>query len=131
MEGYTVADRFAECSGTINPLDKLEQSVDLFLAGQLDAEDYLLALDQVGEYVALTQEKLDKIHFPEHYDAGPTLIEFARRGLTALAEALENLGALVDQPDPQQAERCLRLAREAFQALRDVQFEVQTERGAI
>lgn len=128
MDGYSVASRFSQ-SVSLNPLQKLEQSVDWLLAGRLDAPSYLASLDEIGHYLALTQQKLERIHFPEHYDAGPTLLEFSRQALNTLAEVVEQLAGLVERPDGQQAEACLRQARQAFQSLSDVQFEVQTERG--
>lgn len=117
----------------LNPVEKLEESVDLWLDQQLDSNDYRAALAQVSDTVERAQSMLADVQFPSSYDAGPTLLAFAHNGLDCMAEAVANLRdmeaeAVSAAPDRDWAEQNLCQAREAYEALGQLLREVQVER---
>lgn len=128
---FSASSRFGQCSTPlVNPMEKLQETVDLLLEQRISHNDYTVALFQVGEFVERAQDMLAEVEFPPNYDAGPVLLEYARQGMESMAEAVDNLTQLWDKPDPQWAQSNLQLAREAFQSLQELLAEVQAERGA-
>ena len=102
----------------------------MLLRQRISQGDYVAALLQVGDFVERAQDMLAGVQFPAHYDAGPVLLEYACQGMESMAQAVDNLAGLWQNPDPEWAQRNLEQAREAFQSLQDLLQEVQAERSS-
>ncbi len=127
---YSMVSRFTtnNSSRALNPMEKLEESVDLLLQNRISATEYEQVLGQIFECVESAYTLLSKVEFPANYDAGPVLLEYAHVGLESFAEAVGALNELGLAPDASAAAEHLQQAREAYQALSDVLKEVQNER---
>jgi len=127
---YSSAHRFGIHTGpTLNPYEKLSETVRLWLDRQISRAEYLEILKQIGAMVKHSLQMLSSVALPEHYDAGAVLGNFAQQGLESFAQSLEDLQQLADQPDPIRAERYLQEAQTAYQSLEELLLEVQTEKG--
>ncbi len=112
----------------LNPLEKVQELVDLFLSAKINTEVYQQELGKVANSVKTALEKLAAVQFPEKATQGITLQDASRQGLEMFQRNLEALLALPEGSDKSSAESPLENCVQSYQLLEQALKATQAQR---
>ena len=113
---------------TLNPLEKVQELVDLFLSAKINAEVFQQEIGKVVSSVKTALDKLSQVNFPEKATQGQTLQEASRQGLEMFLRNLESLVSLPEGSDKAAAEAPLENCVQSYQLLEQALKAIQAQR---